>query len=132
MNFPPPCLRGVAKYVSWVWWRLWKIRAALGGGNVTYMRVGIKLLSKNITKQLFLFVASRRRLHYPSLLILWISSLCYWKRSNLWFSQLKLQNSMIYGRASLAAFLEVNSTQQVQHNTVYKMQKGNGKPSSIC
>ena len=55
INFPPPCLRGVAKYVSWVWWKIWQIRTDLGGGNVTYMRVGTKLLSKNITKQLFLF-----------------------------------------------------------------------------
>ena len=29
-----------------------------GEGSVTYMRVGSKLLSKNITKQLFLFFAS--------------------------------------------------------------------------
>ena len=29
-----------------------------GEGSVTYMRVGLKLLSKNITKQLFLFFAS--------------------------------------------------------------------------
>ena len=56
MNFPPPCLRGVAKHVSWVWWKIWQIRTDLGGGNVTYMRVGTKLLSKNITKQLFLFL----------------------------------------------------------------------------
>ena len=108
MNFPPPCLRGVAKHVSWVWWKIWQIRTDLGGGNVTYMRVGTKLLSKNITKQLFLFFASWRRLRYPSLLTLWISYVCYWKTSTLLFSQVKLQNPIIYKRTSLAAFLGVS------------------------
>ena len=56
INFPPPCLRGVAKYVSWVWWKFWQNRTDLGGGNVTYMRVVTQLLYKNNTKQLFLFL----------------------------------------------------------------------------
>ena len=38
--------------------------------NVTFMRVGTKLLSKIITKKyIFLFLASWRRLRYPSLLM---------------------------------------------------------------
>ena len=109
MNFPLPFLRGVAKYISWVLWKLWQIKTDLGGGGkVTYMRVSTNLLSKNITKQLFPFFASWRKLRYTSLLMLWISSICVWKTSSLWFAQVNLQNPIIYERAPLAAFPEVS------------------------
>ena len=79
-----------------------------GGGKVTYMRVSTNLLSKNITKQLFPFFASWRKLRYTSLLMLWISSICVWKTSSLWFAQVNLQNPIIYERAPLSAFPEVS------------------------
>ena len=48
-NFPPLFLSGVEKYVSWGWW---KSELMEGEGNLTYMRVGTKLLAKNITKKI--------------------------------------------------------------------------------
>ena len=117
--FLPPCLCRVAKRASWVWWKIWQIRTDLDGGNVMCKRVGTKLLLKDITKQLFLFFFfdSWRRLRYPSLLMLWISSVCYWKTSTLLFSQVKLQNPIIYERASLTAFFGVSFDRLI--NTFY-------------
>ena len=89
-NFSPTFLRGqVAKYVSCGWWRLWKMETDLWGRHylvghapyphLTYMKVGTKLLSKNIIKNMFLFFASSRRLRYSYWLMVLIFTVCFWK-----------------------------------------------------
>ena len=75
-EFYYPFLWWVSEYVSWGWWKLWKSESQkkteliYEEANVTFMRVDTKLLSKIITKKyIFLFLASWRRLRYPSLLM---------------------------------------------------------------
>ena len=78
-KFPPPFMRRLQNMSSGDDENFDKSELIYGEGSVIYMRIGSKLLSENITKQLFFFFASWRRLSYPSLLILWTSSVCYWK-----------------------------------------------------
>ena len=74
------------------------------------MRVGTKLLSKNITKQLFLFFLFLKEATL-SFLTDAVDIFC------LLFSQVKLQNPIIYETASLAAFLGVSLDRLI--NTFY-------------
>ena len=144
--FLPPCLCRVAKRASWVWWKIWQIRTDLDGGNVMCKRVGTKLLLKDITKQLFLFFFfdSWRRLRYPSLLMLWISSVCYWKTSTLFIvftSEVTKPHHVwksFFSSISRSQFWSINKyilccTQHRKCNThiIHKIRRGNGKFSSM-
>ena len=74
------------------------------------MRVGAKLLSENITKQLFLFFCFLKEATL-SFLADAVDIFC------LLFSQVKLNNPIIHETASLAAFLGVSLDRLI--NTFY-------------
>ena len=74
------------------------------------MREGTKLLLKNITKQLFLFSCFLKEVTL-SLLTDAVDIFC------LLFSQVKLQNPIIYETASLVAFVGVSLDRLI--NTFY-------------
>ena len=55
MNFPPPCLRGVAKHVSWVWWKIWQIRTDLVGRSRNVQESRYKIIIKEYHKVIVSF-----------------------------------------------------------------------------
>ena len=103
-----------------------------------------KIITKEYHKAIVSFFASWRRLRYPSLLMLWISSVCYWKTSTLFIvftSEVTKPHHVwksFFSSISRSQFWSINKyilccTQHRKCNThiIHKIRRGNGKFSSM-